>query len=511
MQAIAAARRAWQRARAGALALDVWMTGWTDCAAPQGSRTAWGLAVLGLAGAALVFYRLGAAAVCERNEAMEGLFVRRMIEAGEWLFPQVSGQGAMFKPPLFHWTAVGLAAVLGLRRASEFAVRLPSAIYGLAALALTMGMARRRLGAHAALLAGLILLGSYQFVAAARFGRVDMTLAFCESLALFAFAAWWTPGDAVPPPDAATRRRWHYLCALGLGLAVLAKGPVGLVLPLLAMALFVASERRWRDGLALAAPGPVALALLLATGWYALCLLSGHYEVLSRQLGSENAGRLFGALGSMPSWYYVRPILLNSLPLSLLVPFAVAAALRPGASAAGERALTRLLAYFWVATVVVLSLAAYKRRAYLVPLWPASAVLLAWYLCAYADTTAGQARRGAVTAVAAGLIVFNLLYIPHADIRACAGDAYRRVAVAVTQQVPSSAPLYAYGVAVPPQLSFYLDRPLLPLTGRIEDAAGWVLMPRSAWPDAGVPGLLPAQALDADLLLVRPVPADDAG
>ena len=43
---------------------------------------------------------------------------------------------------------------------------------------------------------------------------------------------------------------------------------------------------------------------------------------------ARTLGRFFGALGAMSPAYYLKPVLLNSAPLSLLVPFAVIAALR---------------------------------------------------------------------------------------------------------------------------------------------------------------------------------------
>src|SRR5205807_5470428 len=108
----------------------------------------------------------------------------------------------------------------------------------------------------------------------------------------------------------------------------LAKGPVGAVLPAAACGIFLLAERRFDKLKQIATPGPLLLALATAGSWYAACLVARRYGFLDRQLGSENLGRFFGALGKMAPWYYLKPIFLNSVPLSLLVPIAVFFALR---------------------------------------------------------------------------------------------------------------------------------------------------------------------------------------
>ena len=109
-----------------------------------------------------------------------------------------------------------------------------------------------------------------------------------------------------------------------MGFAVLAKGPVGALLPGTAMVIFLASEKRWSSIRDMIKPGPILLSGVIASSWYLACLIAKRFEFLSLQIGSENFGRFFGTLGSMPPWYYVTPLLFNSAPWSLLLPVAVA-------------------------------------------------------------------------------------------------------------------------------------------------------------------------------------------
>jgi 4-amino-4-deoxy-L-arabinose transferase-like glycosyltransferase len=446
----------------------------------------------------VMLYRLGAAEVCGANEAIEGLFVQQMVEHDALLFPVANGHDPMYKPPLFHWTATGLAHLFRIRKVTAFSLRAPSALYASAGVALTVGFALSVLDLESAVLAGMILLSSYQYVSQGRIGRVDMALTFFEALALFSFM-WWLPEKK--PATAGAVAQLHkpqgalrYLFAAALGLAVLSKGPVGAMLPMLAIAIFIAREKRWQDANNLFSPGSAMLTVALASSWYLACLFGRRYGFLDRQIGSENFGRFFGTLGWMAPTYYLKPILLNSVPTSLLVPFAVVAALRKGganppASDAREgprhqvRDSAGLLAIFWIVTVAFFSLAAYKRRAYLLPLWPPAAVLIAWWLDRLSVYRWGRIARGAAFVVCAIMVVFNLFYIPSKEVRDCANQPVREAAAQINRAVGRNEPLFSYGLDQDPApLLFYLNRQVPPLHGELGDVpVGYVIVPVEVW------------------------------
>ena len=554
-------------------------------------------------------HHLGDADVCGSNEAVEAVFLQQMVEHHALLFPLENGRSPMYKPPLFHWTAVAIDRLAGITKVTAFNLRLPAALYAIAGVVLTIAFAYAFLGPDAAILAGLILIASYQYVENARIGRVDMTLCFFETLALFSFMWWFSTrdssssqldlqhvrevqqaqGETRPHPVRSSFARLVF--AISLGLAVLAKGPVGALLPALAILIFLIAERRFSDVWKLATPTTVILALAIGSSWYLACLFGRRYGFLDRQIGSENFGRFFGSLGAMPPWYYLKPLLLNSVPLSLLVPLAVVAALRtyrgpapmldqssdpsplpnapaaPGArpedlSLSRERSpevsevhrpagegtpssltpgpasaipsddlptspthqrrpsqnplsllmalrmmflppldpsddrarrawptdgmecrAVRLFAIFWVVTVLFFTLAAYKRRAYLLPLWPASAIMLSWWLIALARTRPGNILRGAVVAACAILIAVNFFYLPRKEVRDCAADSIRPAAAQINRIVGSAEPLYLFGFEdEPAPLLFYLDRTAPRIWGKLGDAPpGYVIVTADTW------------------------------
>jgi 4-amino-4-deoxy-L-arabinose transferase-like glycosyltransferase len=471
-----------------------------------------------LATAAVTLHRLGASEVCGANEAIEGIFVQQMVEHGVLLFPMENGNSPMYKPPLFHWTATALDRIAGARKVTAFNLRLPSALYAIAGVALTVGFAWTQLGEAGAILAGLILAASYQYVTEGRTGRVDMTLCFFETLALMSFL-WILPATRAAPSEAAAvgqakpnaamspgRIALRYVFALALGLGVLAKGPVAIILPLGAIGLFMLRERRLGELWDLFTPGSMFVGIVASLGWYVACAVGQRYGFLSRQLASENIGRFFGALGSMPPWYYVKPLLLNSLPFSLFVPFAVAAALWPR-SVAGHieagaapldprrvrersnaspeaRFAARMLATFWVVTVVFFSIAAYKRRAYLLPLWPAAAFMLAWGAGLLVRRGGvGRYARGALGAACVVMVAFNFFFLPHHEQTECAGGSYAAAAEHINRVVGRVEPLYTYGFEEDPApLLFYLDRNAPLIRGKLGNAPpGYVIIPGQVW------------------------------
>ncbi|MGH7864471.1 MAG: ArnT family glycosyltransferase, partial [Candidatus Binataceae bacterium] len=214
--------------------------------------------------AVLTLHDLGGADICFGNEAHDGMTVQLMVERGQLLSPLPGVNEPIAKPPLFHWTSTAIHRVLGIVKVTPGSLRLAAALYGIAGVALTMAFAWWALGPRLAVFAGLTLIASYYYIEKARLGRVDMTLTFFESLAIFTFA-WWLDRDEGAAGTLGEQRggrsKLVYLAALALGLAVLAKGPVGALVPSLTILVFLATHRRWNDLRTLLRPGPLALGL----------------------------------------------------------------------------------------------------------------------------------------------------------------------------------------------------------------------------------------------------------
>ena len=254
--------------------------------------------------------------------------------------------------------------------------------------------------------------------------------------------------------------------------------------------LFLVLEGRSRDLRGLARPGPVLLAVAIGASFYVACWLAGRDDVLQRQVASENFGRFFGSLGRMKTSYYLGPLLLNSVPMSLLAPCAVFAALRTRRREAAEPdernalPVMRLLALFWVVTVVFFQLAAYKRRNYLLPIWPAAAVLLAWWIDRLALRSAVVPWRRIYVATCAVMVAFNVVYVPIKERRECAHEFGRPVAEMIASHVARDAPLYSLDLddEKDAPMLFYLHRDVAPLQADLKLAPpGYIIAHDQTW------------------------------
>ncbi|MBA4708833.1 ArnT family glycosyltransferase [Aquitalea aquatica] len=161
----------------------------------------------------------------DTTEARYAEIARKMLETGNWV-TLWHDYGVPFwaKPPLSTWTS---AASMGLFGVNPLAARLPALLLSLAVLWLVADAAGQRLGRDAALASTLILAGSLLFFGAAGTVMTDPALMFCVALAQLAF---WHAMQG-------RGRRWNYLFFVGLGLGLLAKGPLAIVL--VGMPIFV--------------------------------------------------------------------------------------------------------------------------------------------------------------------------------------------------------------------------------------------------------------------------------
>jgi 4-amino-4-deoxy-L-arabinose transferase-like glycosyltransferase len=292
-----------------------------------------------------------------------GEVCQAMYESGDWVAPRRMGVIWVDYPPMLYWAGAASAHALG--GMSEFALRLPNALAAVALVALTCVAVSRWLGARAGLWAGFLLLTFQQYAYQAIGYRPDVLFSLWITAGFFAYAA-----------GAGERPRW-WLRVLGFacfGLAMLAKGPLGLLLPGLVLTLWHGSRREWRRLLELAPLAAVALAVYLP--WFVACARAMGADSILHELYAQNVARFFaGGRGhAQPVYYYLVNVWVDLAPWSLLLPFGIAWLARTGRLR--DRDLQ--LALWWFGTFLVfLTLAVTKRQLYLLPAYPAAALLLA--------------------------------------------------------------------------------------------------------------------------------------
>jgi 4-amino-4-deoxy-L-arabinose transferase-like glycosyltransferase len=131
-----------------------------------------------------------------RGEPREALVVQTIVRDGEIVLPMRNGDELPSKPPLFHWLGALASTVQG--RLSEASIRFPSLAFSLVTVAATAAAAWVWWGAATAVLSSVILATSFQWLASSVVARVDMVLAGTIALALLLFARAIETGRRIP-------------------------------------------------------------------------------------------------------------------------------------------------------------------------------------------------------------------------------------------------------------------------------------------------------------------------
>jgi 4-amino-4-deoxy-L-arabinose transferase-like glycosyltransferase len=319
----------------------------------------------------VLFAGLGAVALTDRDEGANAEAAREMLELGSWITPTLGGAPRFAKPALVYWLMAAAYVALGV---GEAAARLPSTLSGLLLVLVQYAFARWAFGRDVAWRAALILLLSVEYVAIGRMALTDATLALWTTVAAYAFVrGWW----GAPPCG-----QWYALAWIAAGLAALAKGPVGLLVPLGGVVAYLALagglRQAWREAWPLRGLG---LFLLVALPWYGSMFWLHGWDYAGRA-HDETLGRVLrpvtGPGGT--ALFYLPVLLVGFFPWSAFLPEAVFTGLRQARAKArrSRREAVTVFAAAWLLTGLTLfSVAQTRLPHYIFPLFPAAALLVA--------------------------------------------------------------------------------------------------------------------------------------
>ena len=188
-------------------------------------------------GAALLFLPgLGAVHLFDWDEINFAEIAREMIMTGDWSRPQIDYQPFHEKPPLFMWLQAISMKMIGI---GEYAARFPNAICGIITLIILYRIGDQVRSKVFAMLWPLAYLGSILPHLYFRSGIIDPWFNLFIFLGIHSFITL-VQGDPTRQEGALNSRRDKYawLTGLFLGLAVLTKGPVGVLIPALMAAVY---------------------------------------------------------------------------------------------------------------------------------------------------------------------------------------------------------------------------------------------------------------------------------
>jgi 4-amino-4-deoxy-L-arabinose transferase-like glycosyltransferase len=310
---------------------------------------------------------LGQRVLLNPDEGRYATLSLAMMESGDWVTPRLNGLLYFEKPPLQYW---GGALAYELFGVSELSARLWPGLAGLITIALVGWTGWRLWGRRTGVHAAAITAGSTWIVANSHFLSLDAGLTAALTLVLCSVLRAEQPGI-----ERSEARRWMVTAWAGIGLAVLSKGLVGLVIPGAVLVLVSLIGRDWRLWTRMAwVPGLVVLALITVP-WFALMTYRhadfAHFFFIHEHF-ERYLTQTHHRVGS--GWYFVPLLLVGFLPWTGSLPWLLR---EPTARPDRDGSALRWLRVWVIFVFVFFSLSGSKLPSYILPLFPALALLLA--------------------------------------------------------------------------------------------------------------------------------------
>jgi 4-amino-4-deoxy-L-arabinose transferase-like glycosyltransferase len=311
----------------------------------------------------------------DRDEARFAQATKQMIESGDYIDIRFQDEVRYKKPVGIYWLQAGVvraADALGVSNAhsSIWLYRVPSLIGAIGAVLLTYWTALAFVNRRGAFLAGLMLATCMLLNVEARLAKTDAVLLMCCVAAMGVMArAYLTQSTGRDIP-------WSHAVVLWSALAggILLKGPLILmVVGLAALALSIA-DRSTRWLMRLRPMVGVLWVLLLVLPWFVAIMSRGGEAFLEESVGQDLLGKIFRGQEThgAPPGYYLLLFWVTFWPAAPVAAVAAPAVWRYRR----EPALRFLLA--WVVPCwVVFELVVTKLPHYVLPLYPAIAILIA--------------------------------------------------------------------------------------------------------------------------------------
>ena len=347
------------------------------------------LALVALAGIAYLA-GLNALPLSDPDEVFYAQTAREMLQHKSLLTPLLFGHPQFEKPPLAYWCLMASFALFGVK---PWAARLIPAVFGMLGALATWRLGRRVMPERTAALGAAILATALVCLGQSIALLTDMVFTSLIVVSMWGFYLWLVE----------RRESRLYLFAIAAALAVLTKGPVGIIAELLAIVGFLLATRR-RSELRAFLIHPWWLAFVaVAAPWYLYATLV-HGRVFTYEfLVHDNWHRILAAEHANfdNQAFYPAVIVIGMFPWTPLLAYL-------GAGWKRNRDLSLFLAAWFLAVYAIFAIAHSKLASYILPLFPALAVALALSL----DALEGARKRTVAAASLFFLFGAGLAAVP---------------------------------------------------------------------------------------------------
>jgi len=338
----------------------------------------WGLLLLTVL---TFFFMLGNRSLNEPDEGRYSEIGREMVETGDWLVPHLWYLPHLDKPPMTYWLEAISIKFVGQ---NEWAVRLPLALAGISGVWATFLLGGAIGGRRVGLWSALILQSSLLYFVMARQLTTDMYLTQFVAWAMYFF---WRSRETTKAESGKRKAEtfgWQVGGWVMLALAFLTKGPIALAIPAAAFGVLLVYRRkeincpgRFIAGLAIG----LVIFSVIAAPWFLAVFgtvsQSEHFMIFGQAAGHFLGTTIKDRSGN--PFYFFAILFVGLMPWTFLLGWLWRREHWRSLDARSKDAWL-LLSVWAIFTFVVFSISKAKLPAYILPIFPALAILLAWRL-----------------------------------------------------------------------------------------------------------------------------------
>jgi 4-amino-4-deoxy-L-arabinose transferase-like glycosyltransferase len=360
-----------------------------------------------------LFYAIwiGSYALFTPDEGRYSEVAREMVVSGDYITPRLNGVAFLDKPALYYWLQASAIHLFGLK---EWALRFWPAVFGILGCLVTYAAGHSLFNRRTALIAATMLATSPLYYGAAHYANLDLEVAVLISNSLLFFLL------GVHHSKTRWRTPLLLMAYIFAALAFLTKGLIGLVFPAAIIGAWIFILNRWQLLTKIHLFSGLIIFFMLAAPWYYLVQKANpeflHFFFVTQQVSRFLTKASFNSQAA--PWFYVPVVLAGFMPWSLFIIQSIVYHLKRVWQHRHTYQYELFLLLWFILIFLFFSIPKSKTVGYILPIFPALALLTSRYL----DTLWDMARSKAMTHamnifISLAIIIAIICFaIPHVQI-----------------------------------------------------------------------------------------------
>ena len=317
------------------------------------------------------FYKISDRDLWSSGETRDARIAQEMILSGDFLIPRFNGVFTPWKPPLFHWTEC-MASLLTEKQVNVFSSRLPSSLSFLIGALAIYFLLSGIITNQARFFASLIFLTTYKFAWMSRVAQIDPLFSVLVGISYLIFFRFYNFYENLQK-----KQRSLYLLSFYVfsALAVLAKGPAGIVIIAGGILLFLLLDRNISFVFKILNLWGILIFIFLGGGWYFALMITKGMDFVSEFFINQNMNRFLKAFDhKKPFNYFITQFIGGFMPWTFFFLSGCLAGLFR------KKKMSKIDLFSFSCVIVVFlffSISKSKRGVYILPLYIPAAIITA--------------------------------------------------------------------------------------------------------------------------------------